>query len=65
MDESNWVTWNCPECGEENMDSYKFTARPLCEGCECDFDWDDVFDTGTQPNKSLNATADAPQSAQD
>jgi uncharacterized protein (DUF983 family) len=38
------VDWECPECGHANIDSYATTVRPLCGGCDQDFDWGELID---------------------
>jgi len=33
------VSWECPECGEKNLDSPDLTAVPMCGNCGFEADW--------------------------
>ena len=42
------IQWECEQCGARNIDSYLFTAVPMCGNCGCDTDWDDILVQGTR-----------------
>lgn len=41
-EDKGFVGWDCPECGESNMDNFFWTALPMCEGCSKNFRWDEL-----------------------
>ena len=36
------VEWNCPNCGERNVDWPHLTVVPICENCDEDYDWEEI-----------------------
>lgn len=36
------IKWECPKCGEENIDNPDATSFPMCSACEKCFNWEDV-----------------------
>jgi len=38
------LTWNCPNCGTENVDVIGETSFPMCEGCIAGVEWGEIFD---------------------
>jgi hypothetical protein len=37
-----WITWTCPQCGDQNVDNPSLTAAPVCGDCGQDYDWEEI-----------------------
>lgn len=48
-----WYTWDCPNCGAENLDSPDCTTAPLCWECAKDFDWWEIDYRGAAKERVL------------
>ena len=45
----NDIKWECPVCGEENIDNPDCTSFPICSGCDECFHWTTITDDYYDP----------------
>jgi len=43
------IKWECPACGEENIDNPDCTSFPICSGCDECFHWTTISDDYYDP----------------
>ena len=47
------TSWDCPVCDQHNVDDFAQTATPMCEACECTFEWGRVHADLSSLNRAL------------